>query len=116
MACANSCVPCSVGCSAARMKIATIIGARPQFIKASPVSKALSAGGDVEEFLVHTGQHSDDSMSEVFFREMKIPAPKYHLGIGGLKHGAMTGRMMEAIENILVAETPDWALVYGDTN
>ena len=85
-------------------------------IKASPVSKALSAGGDVEEFLVHTGQHSDDSMSEVFFREMKIPAPKYHLGIGGLKHGAMTGRMMEAIENILVAETPDWALVYGDTN
>lgn len=98
------------------MKIATIIGARPQFIKASPVSKALAACGHVEEFLVHTGQHSDDSMSEVFFREMRIPAPKYHLGIAGLKHGAMTGRMMEAIENILIAETPDWTLVYGDTN
>lgn len=97
------------------MKITTIIGARPQFIKAALVSKALARLG-VEEALVHTGQHFEDLMSDVFFREMAIPAPKHRLGIGGLSHGAMTGRMIEAIERVLIAESPDWALVYGDTN
>ena len=112
----NSFVLCFAGFSAVKMKIATIIGARPQFIKASPVSRALANCAEIEEVLVHTGQHSDDSMSDVFFREMEIPAPRYHLGIAGLAHGAMTGRMLEAIEQILVTEKPDWALVYGDTN
>lgn len=97
------------------MKIVTVIGARPQFIKAAPVSRALSAGG-IEEVLVHTGQHYDEAMSEVFFREMGIPEPRHRLGIGGLQHGAMTGRMLEAIEGVLLQEKPDRLLVYGDTN
>lgn len=98
------------------MKIATIIGARPQFIKSAPVSTALARRPGVAEVIVHTGQHFDDLMSEVFFREMGIPAPRHHLGIGGLSHGAMTGRMLEAIEQVLLLEKPDQVLVYGDTN
>jgi UDP-GlcNAc3NAcA epimerase len=98
------------------MKIVTVVGARPQFIKAAPVSRALADRSGVEEVLIHTGQHFDDLMSEIFFREMRIPAPKYHLGIGGLSHGAMTGRMLEAIEKVVVAEKPDLVMVYGDTN
>lgn len=97
------------------MKIVTVIGARPQFIKAAPVSRALAQRG-VEEVLVHTGQHYDDLMSDVFFREMRIPEPRHKLGIGGLAHGAMTGRMLEAIEQVLQQEKPDRLLVYGDTN
>ncbi len=97
------------------MKIVTIIGARPQFIKAAPVSRALAARG-IEEVLVHTGQHYDEAMSEVFFRDMRIPEPRHRLGIGGLSHGAMTGRMLEAIENVLQKEKPDRLMVYGDTN
>jgi UDP-GlcNAc3NAcA epimerase len=96
------------------MKIATVLGARPQFIKAAPVSRALARRAD--EVLIHTGQHFDDYMSDVFFREMHIPPPRHQLGIGGLSHGAMTGRMIEAIEAVLVQERPDRALVYGDTN
>ncbi|HJY77110.1 MAG TPA: UDP-N-acetylglucosamine 2-epimerase (non-hydrolyzing) [Burkholderiales bacterium] len=98
------------------MKIATILGARPQFIKAAPVSKALADRNGIEEVLVHTGQHFDAAMSDVFFREMAIPEPRHHLGIGGLAHGAMTGRMLEAIEGVLLAEKPEWVMVYGDTN
>jgi UDP-GlcNAc3NAcA epimerase len=98
------------------VKIATILGARPQFIKSAPVSTALARRAGVAEVVVHTGQHFDDLMSEVFFREMGIPAPRHHLGIGGLSHGAMTGRMLEAIEQVLIAEKPDRVLVYGDTN
>jgi UDP-GlcNAc3NAcA epimerase len=96
------------------MKIATVIGARPQFIKAAPVSKALARRAD--EVLIHTGQHFDDSMSDIFFREMQIPPPRHHLGIGGLSHGAMTGRMLEALEAVMLVERPDRVLVYGDTN
>jgi UDP-GlcNAc3NAcA epimerase len=96
-------------------KIVTIVGARPQFIKASPVSRALARAG-LEEAIVHTGQHFDASMSEVFFRELEIPAPKHNLDIHSLGHGAMTGRMLEGIETILLEEKPDMALVYGDTN
>jgi UDP-GlcNAc3NAcA epimerase len=98
------------------MKIVTIIGARPQFIKAATVSRALRQHEDVREVLVHTGQHFDDNMSEVFFREMGIPDPAYHLGIHGGTHGKMTGQMLEKIEEVLLAEKPDWVLVYGDTN
>lgn len=97
------------------MKCITIIGARPQFIKAAPVSSAL-AGAGVSEVLVHTGQHYDADMSEVFFKELQIPAPAHNLGLGGATHGAMTGRMLEAIEKILIEDRPDWVLVYGDTN
>lgn len=92
-----------------------MVGARPQFIKAAAVSRAMAAAR-VEERLVHTGQHFDANMSQVFFDELGIPAPHHHLGIASLGHGAMTGRMMEALERVLVEEKPDWTLIYGDTN
>ena len=106
------------------MKIATIIGARPQFIKSAPVSRAISnynkniATGctPVIEIIIHTGQHFDDDMSNVFFKELNIPTPSYNLGIHSAPHGAMTGRMLEKIEEILIKERPDWVMVYGDTN
>lgn len=97
------------------MKVLTVIGARPQFIKAAPVSRALAKAG-IEEVIVHTGQHFDAGMSDVFFTEMGIPAPRHHLGIGGLSHGAMTGRMLEALERVLGDEAPHRVMVYGDTN
>lgn len=96
------------------MKIVTVIGARPQFIKAAPVSRLLRQRH--EEFLVHTGQHYDDEMSAVFFRELGIPEPDCNLGIGSGPHGAQTGAMLAGIERILMAEHPDYLLVYGDTN
>ena len=97
------------------MKIVTVIGARPQFIKAAVVSRALHSRG-VEELLVHTGQHYDANMSDVFFKELEIPKPAHHLGIGGGSHGQNTGRMIEAIEKVLLETKPDWMLVYGDTD
>ena len=100
------------------IKILTIIGARPQFIKAGTLSRYISRYrfNEIEEIIVHTGQHYDVNMSDIFFEEMNIPKPKYHLGIGGVGHGAMTGQMIEGIENIALSEKPDWILVYGDTN
>ena len=99
------------------MKIVTIIGARPQFIKAATVSRAFREHrSDVRELLVHTGQHYDANMSDVFFDELDIPRPNYNLGIGGGTHGQNTGRMIEQIEGVLVKERPDWVLVYGDTD
>ena len=103
------------------MKILTILGARPQFIKAATVSRAIkefnAAGRSlIHEVIVHTGQHYDANMSDVFFEEMDIPRPDYRLECGGLEHGAMTGRMLEKIEEILEKEKPAWVLVYGDTN
>jgi UDP-GlcNAc3NAcA epimerase len=105
------------------MKILTVVGARPQFIKAAVVSRAIEEHNQVrtdeenlQEVLVHTGQHYDDNMSEVFFQQMHIPTPRYHLGIGGGTHGAMTGRMLEALEGLMLEEKPDAVLVYGDTN
>lgn len=97
-------------------KILTVIGARPQFIKASVVSKALVRTGRLEEVLIHTGQHFDANMSDVFFSELSMAAPRYNLGVHGGSHGAMTGQMLEAIEKIVVDEQPDALLVYGDTN
>lgn len=99
------------------MKILTIVGARPQFIKAAAVSRAIkSLKGKVEEVIVHTGQHFDSNMSDIFFTEMDIPIPKYNLDIHGVGHGAMTGRMLEGVEEIILKENPDWVLIYGDTN
>lgn len=98
------------------MKIVTIIGARPQFIKAASLSREINKFNGVEEVVVHTGQHFDSNMSDVFFNEMQIPKPKYNLEINNLGHGAMTGRMLEKIEEVLNIEKPDWLLVYGDTN
>jgi len=95
-------------------KIVTIVGARPQFVKAAAVSRAMKE--PMQQVLVHTGQHFDRNMSDIFFEEMKIPKPDYQLGIGGGSHGAMTGKMLEKIEEVLLKEKPDWALVFGDTN
>lgn len=98
-------------------KVVTIVGARPQFIKAAAVSREfLKHPGAVEEIIVHTGQHYDPNMSEVFFEELDIPAPKYNLEVAGGSHGSMTGRMLEGIEQILLSERPNWVLIYGDTN
>jgi UDP-GlcNAc3NAcA epimerase len=98
------------------MKLLTVIGARPQFIKAATVSRAVSGRDDISEVIVHTGQHYDANMSDIFFDELAITRPNHHLGIGGGTHGAMTGRQLEAIEAVLLDGKPDWVLVYGDTN
>ena len=98
------------------MRIATVIGARPQFIKAAMVSMEMAKRNQIHEILIHTGQHFDKNMSHIFFEEMGIPEPDYNLGIQSLPHGAMTGRQLEAIEAVLIKEKPEWVLVYGDTN
>ena len=113
------------------MKICTIVGARPQFIKAAAISRAIAAHNcmvassalpmthnpsPITEVIIHTGQHYDDDMSAVFFRELEIPDPAYNLGIGSSAHGAQTGQMLAAIEEVLLNEKPDWVLIYGDTN
>ncbi|WP_421754458.1 non-hydrolyzing UDP-N-acetylglucosamine 2-epimerase [Croceimicrobium sp.] len=97
------------------MKVATVVGARPQFIKAAPLSRALKAA-QIEEFIVHTGQHQDANMSGSFFSELGLAEPRYQLSINNLPHGAMTGRMLEQIESILLGEQPDMVVVFGDTN
>ena len=105
-------------------KIATIVGARPQFVKAAVVSRAIEHQNQkrgegpnrIEEIIIHTGQHYDHNMSDIFFDEMHIPRPKYHLGVKDLSHGAMTGRMLEKIEEVFKKENPDIVMVYGDTN
>ena len=96
------------------MKIITVVGARPQFIKAAVVSAALS--NVAQEVIVHTGQHYDRNMSDVFFQELSIPKPKYNLGVGSGSHGKQTGEMLEKIEEVIFQEKPDIMLVYGDTN
>ena len=104
------------------MKVVTIIGARPQFIKSGAVSRSFIEFNNtrppetIDEVIVHTGQHYDSNMSDVFFEQMDIPKPAYQLDINGLGHGAMTGQMLEAIEKVLLEEKPDWVMVYGDTN
>lgn len=104
------------------MKIITVVGARPQFIKAATISRALTefkaglSAPRIDEIIIHTGQHFDEMMSDVFFEEMHIPKPKYNLQISGNGHGVMTGRMLEKIEEVLIQEKPNVVLVYGDTN
>jgi len=97
-------------------KIVTILGARPQFVKAAVLSRVVQNHQEIEEVIVHTGQHFDMNMSDVFFEEMEIPKPKYNLAINSLGHGAMTGQMLEKIEAILLDEKPDAVVIYGDTN
>ena len=104
------------------MKLVTIVGARPQFIKAAAISRALNRLNKnvginrIKEVIVHTGQHYDDNMSRVFFEQLEIPAPDYNLGIGSGTHGHMTGAILAKVEDVLIKEQPHWVLVYGDTN
>jgi UDP-GlcNAc3NAcA epimerase len=100
------------------MRIVTIIGARPQIIKAAALSRAIKThyANEIQEIIVHTGQHYDDNMSAVFFDELGIPRPDYNLHVGSASHGVQTARMTEGIEDILIKERPDYIVLYGDTN
>jgi len=98
------------------MKIVSIVGARPQFIKAATVSRIFRTETDLHEILLHTGQHYDSNMSDIFFRELDIPQPHYNLEVGSGSHAFQTGMMLKGIEEVLLKEKPDWTLVYGDTN
>ena len=100
---------------AERVKVLSIVGARPQFVKLAPIAEALTAGGH-EHVIVHTGQHYDANMSDVFFEDLAIPAPDVHLGVGSGSHGVQTGAMLSALDGVLDEHRPDWVLVYGDTN
>src|SRR3954453_21301818 len=97
------------------MKVVSIVGARPQFVKLGPVAAALSAAGH-EHVIVHTGQHYDDRLSDVFFADLAIPQPAVHLGAGSGAGGVQTGTMPVALDEVLDAQRADWVLVYGDTN
>ena len=92
------------------MKIVTVVGARPQFIKAATISRLLVHDADVKEILVHTGQHYDPNMSDIFFEELNIPHPDFNLEVGSDSHAVQTGKMLEGIETILINEKPDWTL------
>jgi UDP-GlcNAc3NAcA epimerase len=98
------------------MKIVTVIGARPQFIKAATVSRILLKTSQIKEIIIHTGQHYDNNMSKIFFDELCLPKPNYNLEVGSASHGKQTGLMLERIEKVLIKEKPDWILIYGDTN
>ena len=98
------------------MKIITIVGARPQFIKAAAVSREIAKRKNVEEIILHTGQHFDENMSGIFFRELRASKPTFNLNIHGGSHGEMTGRMLQSIEECFLRERPDYVLLYGDTN
>ncbi len=98
------------------MKVLSVVGARPQFVKLGPVAKELTATGEVQHVIVHTGQHYDAVMSDVFFDDLGIPAPDVHLGVGSGTHGVQTGAMLAGLDAVLDEHQPDWTLVYGDTN
>ncbi|MFH1296660.1 MAG: UDP-N-acetylglucosamine 2-epimerase (non-hydrolyzing) [Bacteroidota bacterium] len=98
------------------MKIVSVIGARPQFIKAAAISRVIRVRPDIREVILHTGQHYDENMSRFFFEELSIPEPNYNLGVGSGSHAWQTGKMLEGIEAILLKEKPDWTLLFGDTN
>lgn len=107
---------CNRHCGEKKVRILTIVGARPQFIKTAPVSKCLSLFADVEEVVVHTGQHYDEKMSAIFFQELNLRPPAFHLEVGSGTHGQQTGRMLEKLDGIMRETKPNWVLVYGDTN
>ena len=98
------------------MKIATVVGARPQFVKAAAVSFALQRSSGASEVLIHTGQHYDANMSDIFFEELGLPQPAYHLGVGSGPHGAQTGAILARLEPVMIEVAPDWVMIYGDTN
>ena len=98
------------------MRVLSIVGARPQFVKAAAMCRAVAAHPDISHKIIHTGQHYDARMSDVFFEELGIPAPDHHLGVGSGTHAVQTGEMMKSLEPVLIAERPDWVLLYGDTN
>jgi UDP-GlcNAc3NAcA epimerase len=98
------------------MRVTTVVGCRPQFIKAATISDALRSRPGVTEVMIHTGQHHDADMSDVFFQDLELPRPTHYLGVNGGAHGDMTGRILVALEPVLAAEAPDWVIVYGDTN
>ena len=98
------------------VKIASVVGARPQFVKLAPIARQFADAGDIEHSIIHTGQHYDPAMSRVFFQDLGIPEPDVNLGVGSGTHGVQTGAMLSAIESVLEEIRPDWTLVYGDTN
>jgi len=98
------------------MKIVSVIGARPQFVKAATISRVIKPREDMQEVILHTGQHYDENMSKIFFEELNIPEPDYNLGVGSGTHARQTGMMLQGIEKVLLKEKPDWTLLYGDTN
>jgi len=98
------------------MKILSVVGARPQFVKAAVVSREIKSRGNIEEVMVHTGQHYDENMSEIFFTELEIPEPNYNLNLNDMDPPVMTGKMLEQLHGVVLKEQPDWVLVYGDTN
>jgi len=98
------------------MKVLSVVGARPQFVKLGPIARGFAKAGDIEHIIVHTGQHYDAAMSDVFFEDLGIPAPDVHLGVGSGSHGVQTGAMLSALDAVLDEHRPDWTLVYGDTN
>jgi UDP-N-acetylglucosamine 2-epimerase (non-hydrolysing) len=97
------------------MKVLSVVGARPQFVKLAPVAHAMDAAGH-EHVIVHTGQHYDERLSDVFFEDLDIPAPDIHLGVGSASHGVQTGQMLARLDDVVATHRPDWVLVYGDTN
>jgi len=101
------------GCS---VKVLSVVGAHPQFVKLGPIAQAFASSGEIEHLIVHTGQHYDAAMSDVFFEDLGIPAPDVHLGVGSGSHGVQTGAMLSALDAVLDEHRPDWTLVYGDTN
>jgi UDP-N-acetylglucosamine 2-epimerase (non-hydrolysing) len=98
------------------MKVLSVVGARPQFIKLGPIAQSFNAVADIEHVIVHTGQHYDAAMSDVFFEDLHIPAPDVHLGVGSGTHGVQTGAILGRLDSVLEEHRPDWTLVYGDTN
>ena len=98
------------------VKVLSVVGARPQFVKLGPIAREFAAAGDIEHVIVHTGQHYDAAMSDVFFEDLGIPAPDVHLGVGSGSHGVQTGAMLSSLDAVLDEHRPDWTLVYGDTN
>ena len=98
------------------MKVLSVVGARPQFVKLGPIAREFAEAGDIEHIIVHTGQHYDAAMSDVFFEDLGIPAPDVHLGVGSGSHGVQTGAMLSQLDAVLDEHGPDWTLVYGDTN